>query len=132
MADQKYEAYKESQRKRAEARSRSGRNIGDMPEVQNPKRKAACERNFRLFCESYFAQTFALGWSRDHLKAIEKIESAVLRGGLFALAMPRGSGKTTLAEVAWLLGSLSGHHKFCGVDCERGETGAGTVGVGSD
>ena len=107
-----YESYKETQRKRMEARSRSGRNIGDMPEVQNPKRKAACRRNFRKFCESYYPYTFPLAWSKDHLKAVKKIEAAVLRGGLFALAMPRGSGKTTLAEVACTWAILYGHHKF--------------------
>ena len=107
-----YGEYKESQRKRAAARSRSGRNIGDMPEVQNSERKTKCRRNFRLFCESYFSQTFSLGWSKDHLKAIKKIEAAVLLGGLFALAMPRGSGKTTLAEVACIWAILYGHHKF--------------------
>ena len=33
---------------------------------------------------------------------IRKIEAAVLHGGLFALAMPRGNGKTTICERAML------------------------------
>jgi phage terminase large subunit GpA-like protein len=53
-----------------------------------------------LFCESYFPLTIHLDWSPDHLKVIGKIEQAVLHGGLFALAMPRGSGKSSIAETA--------------------------------
>ena len=112
MPQRDYAAYKEIQRQRQAERSKSGRNIGALPDVADPKRKAKCRRNFRLFCQTYFKQTFALGWSKDHLKAIAKIEAAVLKGGLFALAMPRGSGKTTLAEVACIWAILYGHHKF--------------------
>ena len=60
------------------------------------------------FCEAYFPETFSLPWSPDHLKVIAKIETAVLRGGLFAMAMPRGSGKTTLAETACIWAMLTG------------------------
>ncbi|MBE7455465.1 MAG: phage terminase large subunit family protein [Phycisphaerae bacterium] len=68
----------------------------------NAERKAKAERDFRFFCEQYFPQTFHLPWSPDHLKVIAKIEQAVLEGGLFAMAMPRGSGKTSLCETACL------------------------------
>ena len=51
-------------------------------------------------------------WSGDHLKVIAKIETAVLRGGLFAMAMPRGSGKTTLAETACIWAMLTGAQEF--------------------
>jgi len=53
-----------------------------------------------------------LAWSPDHLTAISKIEAAVLRGELFAFAMPRGSGKTTLSEAACLWAMLYGHRQF--------------------
>ena len=43
---------------------------------------------------------------------IAKIETAVLRGGLFAMAMPRGSGKTTLAETACIWAMLTGAQQF--------------------
>jgi len=51
-------------------------------------------------------------FSADHLKVIVKIETAVLRGGLFAMAMPRGSGKTTLCETACLWAMTGGYHPF--------------------
>ncbi len=88
-----YDERRDAERNRQAEQSLAGRDIGELPAVVNPERKAACERNFRLFCESYLPETYSLAWSPDHLKAIGKIETAVLSGGLFALAMPRGSGK---------------------------------------
>jgi hypothetical protein len=92
--------------------SAAGRDIGPIPPPANQRRRKACESSFRLFCETYGAESFPLAWSPDHLTAIAKIESAVLRGELFAFAMPRGSGKTTLAIWACLWAMLYGHKDF--------------------
>ena len=51
-------------------------------------------------------------WADDHLKVIARIEQAVLHGGLFAMAMPRGSGKSSLVEAACLWAILYGHREF--------------------
>lgn len=107
-----YDAERERQRARAAALSASGRNIGDLPTVVDPDRKAWCAGSFRAFCDTYFPQTFHLPWAADHLKVITKIEQAVLEGGLFAMAMPRGSGKTTLCEMACLWSILIGAREF--------------------
>ncbi|MBC7352837.1 MAG: site-specific DNA-methyltransferase [Thermogutta sp.] len=74
--------------------------------------RARAAGDFRFFCEQYFPLTFHLPWSADHLKVISKIEQAALRGGLFALAMPRGSGKTTICECACIWAVLYGHREF--------------------
>ena len=107
-----YEDRRNAERARQAEQSLAGRDIGDLPQVENPERKKECERNFQLFCESYFPETYSLEWSPDHLKVIEKIETAVLSGGLFALAMPRGSGKSTLAETAAIWSMVYGHREF--------------------
>lgn len=107
-----YEDRRNAERARQAEQSLAGCDIGDLPAVVNPERKKECERNFQLFCESYFPETYSLEWSPDHLKVIEKIETAVLRGGLFALAMPRGSGKSTLAETAAIWSMVYGHREF--------------------
>ncbi|MEI8244610.1 MAG: terminase gpA endonuclease subunit [Lentisphaerota bacterium] len=107
-----YERHREQAAQRQSQQSLSGRDIGPLPPVVNPDRKSACARNFRLFCETYYAETFDLEWSDDHLKVIAKIEKSVLYGGLFAIAMPRGSGKTTLAEIACQWAMLYGHRNF--------------------
>ncbi|MBI3866808.1 MAG: phage terminase large subunit family protein [Planctomycetia bacterium] len=107
-----YETLKQRARSRNIAQSLAGRDIGDLPDLKNPPRRERASTDFRFFCEAYFPLTFHLSWSDDHLKVIAKIEQAVLRGGLFAMAMPRGSGKTTLAECACLWAILNGHHNF--------------------
>jgi len=107
-----YEAVKEAARARNAELSAIGRDIGEIPEVVDPERKAGAETSFRFFCEAYFPRTFSLPWSDDHLKVIARIEQAVLRGGLFAMAMPRGSGKTTLAETACIWAMLTGAREF--------------------
>jgi hypothetical protein len=124
-ASEAYSAHRERAAKRQAKLSESGRDIGPIPPVVNPDRKAAAARSFRAFCESYFAATFALEWSADHLRVIAAIESAVLTGGLFAFAMPRGSGKTSLVETAALWSLLYGHRDFVaiiGADEEHART----------
>lgn len=107
-----YEEKKEAERARNAAKSLTGRDIGPLPPVEDPDRKANCAGDFRRFCETYYPETFHLAWSNDHLKVIDKIETAVLKGGLFALAMPRGAGKSTLAEAAAQWALLYGHRAF--------------------
>lgn len=107
-----YDAVRERARERNIALSLSGRNIGELPPVVNPERKAMACSSFQGFCETYFPHTFDLPWCDDHLKVIAKIEQAVLEGGLFAMAMPRGSGKTTLCEIACLWAILIGARDF--------------------
>ena len=107
-----YEEKKEAVRNRNIALALAGRDIGELPPVADPGTKEACRTDFRLFCETYFPETYTLAWSPDHLKAITKIETAVLQGGLFALAMPRGSGKTQLSETAAVWAMLYGHREF--------------------
>ena len=107
-----YEALKERAAARNRALSEAGRDIGELPAVVDAERKAAAERDFQFFCEAYFPMTFHLAWSPDHLKVIARIEQAVLHGGLFALAMPRASGKTCIAECACLWAMLYGHREF--------------------
>ena len=110
--NQTYEEKKNAVRNRNIALALAGRDIGELPEVENPELKEQCRTNFKLFCESYSPANFSLEWSADHLKVIAKIETAVLHGGLFAMAMPRGSGKSTMTECAALWSMLYGHREF--------------------
>jgi len=107
-----YEQIKEAARLRNAQLARAGQDIGPIPEVVNPQRKAQAAASFKTFCQVYFPDVFYLPWSADHLKAIEKIETAVLQGGLFALAMPRASGKTSLMQMACLWSALIGASEF--------------------
>ncbi|MDR0390377.1 MAG: phage terminase large subunit family protein [Planctomycetaceae bacterium] len=91
---------------------RAAQDIGELPEVANYERKLTTLTSFRKFCETYFKEVFYLSWSMDHLRVINKIERAVLEGGLFGLAMPRGSGKSSLCQVAVIWAALSGKTPF--------------------
>lgn len=92
--------------------SAAGREIGDIPKVAKPRRRAKARHCFQAFCETYLPGTFTLAWSADHLRVIAKIEAAVLRGELLAFAMPRGSGKSSLVEAAALWAMLFAHRDF--------------------
>jgi hypothetical protein len=118
---QSYDDHKDRMGARARQQSAAGRDIGDLQEVEQPERRLRASTDFRFFCETYFPQSFHLAWSPDHLKVIRKIEQAVLEGGLFAMAMPRGSGKTTICECACIWAVLNGHREFvCLIGSDEG------------
>lgn len=92
--------------------SKAGRDIAPLPKVKNRKRRESCRENLRLFCETYFPNAFYMNWSDDHLRVIQIIQDATRNGGLFAVAMPRGNGKTTLCVVAAIWTLLYGHRSY--------------------
>jgi hypothetical protein len=94
-----YEEQKARKAERAAEQVRSAQDIGEIPAVVDPDRKARCIASFRAFCETYFSEVFYLPWSADHRTVISKIEKAVRTGGLFAMAMPRGSGKALALDT---------------------------------
>ena len=107
-----YESVRADAARRSSERSLEGRDIGELPPVENQERKESCRNDFKLFCETYFPEVYQLKWSDDHLRAIAKIQKSVLEGGLFALAMSRGSGKSSLMETAAIWAMLYGHREF--------------------
>ena len=116
-----YQAVKDRAQKRQREIALSSRDIGELPAVVDPERKAKAATDFRFFCESYFPEVFDLPWSKDHPRVIAKIEGAIMRGGLFALAMPRASGKSVLTECAAMWSLLYGHRSFvCLIGSDEG------------
>lgn len=107
--------YAEARRRQAErnrAATKASQDIFPIPEVEDYDRRCRCAESFRLFCETYFPAAFHRAWSDDHLRVIARIEKAVREGGLFAFAMPRGSGKTTLARCSAIWAVLYGYRPF--------------------
>lgn len=111
-ADPAYDAHREKMAAASRTKSAKGREVGPIPKVVHPKRRAKCAQSLKLFCETYLADRFALEWSDDHVTVLARLEGAILRGGLFSLAMPRGSGKTSMCEAAALWAVLYGHRRF--------------------
>lgn len=104
-----YERIKEEARERRASVSRSGRDIGDLPTVADPARKAAALDSLRVFCETYFRSRFPLAWSSNHLAVIDTLQRVLLAGGREAKAVERGFGKTSLLEATAIWALLKGH-----------------------
>ncbi len=109
---EEYQRHKERMAERSREKAKTAREIGPLPAVADPARRASCKDSLRLFLETYLPETFNLPWSKDHLRAIEVMEQVILNGGQYALAMPRRQGKTTMITGATLWALLYGHRRF--------------------
>ncbi len=94
----------------------ASRNVRDIapgyPDPGDLATRSACEYDLRRFLETYFPAAFSLRWSPDHLRAIERLHQVAVEGGLFAFAMPRGGGKTSLSIRAAIWALLYRHRRF--------------------
>lgn len=109
---QDYNDQKEAARRRNRALTAKTQEIAPLPPVVNPKRRAKAMASFKTFCETYFADVFYLKWSKIHLDVIDKIERVIRNGEIYALAMPRGSGKSSLFSLAVIWAGLQGIADF--------------------
>ena len=112
-AKSKYEKKLDRNLDRYRATRRAGQDIGfpDLSEI-NAEIKDASSKSLQRFYESYFPEVFHLGWSPDHLKVIDKLERAIAHGELSAIAMPRGSGKTSMFIRAAIWAILTGQRNY--------------------
>jgi hypothetical protein len=79
----------------------------------SPSRKKLCEFDLLLFAQSYFPHSTGLSpFSPGHIRAIERIQRAILVGGYFLQIVFRGWAKSTITEVAVIWAVLYGHLKF--------------------
>lgn len=95
-----------------------------IPRPRSYSRRAAGRRDLRRFCLCYGRAAFPLPFSPDHDAVIGKLQEAILTGGRFAMAMPRGSGKTTLVIWAVLWAICYGHRRYivlvaCDIDAAK-------------
>lgn len=84
------------------SKSAKGRDVGAIPPIADVDRRERCRTSLRLFCTTYNPGAFSLDWGEAQIRAVERIEECVRQGALYAFAMPRGSGKTTLCRMAAL------------------------------
>ncbi|MCE9605078.1 MAG: phage terminase large subunit family protein [Planctomycetia bacterium] len=107
-----YEAKKERENERNKEKSKSGREIGSLPPVKDPARRAAAEENLRLWCDTYLAHWFSFGWSPDLEDIARDLQTVLESGGQLPSCMPRGGGKSTIGKAGVLFGILKGAIKF--------------------
>jgi hypothetical protein len=108
-----YEKKKQSENAKQREAATDVREIGAIPACKNPKRKAACERDFNAFLKTYFPEDTRHPWSKVHLKLISLIETVVLIGSLLAIGIPRGWGKTFMSVRAIIWACAYRHHTMC-------------------
>ena len=112
IGSRSYEKRKQRSHARQADMSAAGRDIGAIPTCANPRRRARCKGDLKAFLKTYFPNVFYYAWSNNHVRVIEKEVSAIRHGGLFALAMPRGSGKTVISTRAALWAILYGYRRY--------------------
>ena len=100
--DDDYEKRKKDQSRRDKAESESGRDCGTTPPIADIDRRDRCRKSLREFCETYNPEGFQLKWSHDHLLTLDRIEEAARHGALYAIAKPRGFGKTSICRFGCL------------------------------
>lgn len=101
-----------AQRKYTDRKTREGQEIGKIPKVKDPARRAASMAHLQAFCDTYFSAIFFLKWSRRLLQTLRTIEIVVISHDKVVIIMPRGSGKSALCKVAALWAILALHHKY--------------------
>jgi hypothetical protein len=115
-----YERRKERERKRQADQSRDARDIGPVPPVADPELRKHVSDSLLAFCMTCFPRAFYLELSDDQREAISIIQDCVEKGRLFALAMPRSSGKSTILTIALLWAVLTGRRKYvCLIGCDK-------------
>jgi hypothetical protein len=107
-----YKKHRSNQAEKSRDQSTEARDIGPPPKCKNKKRRDSCERDLRKYLLTYYPESFPLPFSEDHERILLEIQSKALEGGLKAIAMSRGSGKTTilLRAINWVLSY--GHRRF--------------------
>jgi hypothetical protein len=92
--------------------TRDSQEIGPPPEKCTDPERKECAKSLRRFLEICFPAAFKLRWSPDHIRVIDGIEHCIRHGGLKAIGMPRGSGKTTIVMRAGLWAILENYQRF--------------------
>ena len=114
---EQYNQRTERERQRQSDQSETGRDIAPAPPVADQDLRNEVWDSLQRFCEVCLAEKFVMAWSPDHLEVIRLMELSVKQGMLYALAMPRGSGKTTLVLAACLWAILTGRAKYLALIC---------------
>lgn len=112
MSNSAYEKQKDYARKQSALKSLAGREIAPLPPVRDWNRRRIAEDSLLDFCRFYFPEKFKKPFGKNHYALIEAFQRVITKGGKQAVAMPRGTGKTTLATVAAVWALFSARRRF--------------------
>lgn len=101
----KLDRKREADRARQAAIVARGQEIGRIRPVADPERRERAKRSLLYHLETYHADTFNCPWAGYHHILIDRGEYATHQGGWFAFAVPRGGGKSSIAEciIEWAI-----------------------------
>lgn len=88
------------------------REIGPLPKVKDPARRAQAETDIVFWAETYFSEWLNRPFSPDHIEILTVAASVILENGQYAYCMPRGFGKSTLMAIVILWAVLFGKAKY--------------------
>lgn len=108
--------HRDKMRMRSRALTASDQELGDIPKPKDKKRRAAALADFAAFLSVYFVgknRRFYAPFSDDHKKVIANVQHTVKTSDPMVVGMPRGSGKTTILELAPVWSIINGLWFFC-------------------
>lgn len=106
---------RESAAARSRAISRAAKEIGELPPVadEHMRLKEQCVEDLELFLISMFREVwFPCTFGAQQKRYIEKARRTVREGGMHAVAMCRGWGKTMITIGTSMWAGLNGHRKY--------------------
>ncbi|MCL2743632.1 MAG: phage terminase large subunit family protein [Planctomycetaceae bacterium] len=111
---QQGERHRELVARRSREKSASVREIAPLPPIRNPQRRIKARTDLQFFLKEYFPNKFNLDWSSYHAEVIKKLQKIFIEvdGNKLAIAMPRGSGKTSIVAASAIWALLFGHCRY--------------------
>ena len=82
------------------------------PDAKTKAVRTRLEKDLPRWLKHHGGEAFDMPFSPDHLRVLAKAETAINKGGLFALAMPRGHGKSTILKWLTVYVLLTGRRKY--------------------
>jgi hypothetical protein len=82
------------------------------PDAKTKAARTRLEKDLPRWLRFHGGEAFNSPWSPDHEKVLAKIATAMNKGGLFSLAMPRGGGKSTILKWVTAYVLLTGRRKY--------------------
>ena len=86
--------------------------IGEIPAVVDPDRRARCEADPILWLETYLADDFFLAFTEEQREYIRNAWSAIEKKRSSSILAPRGWGKTSIMQALILKAIMQGLHKI--------------------
>ena len=103
---------------RRRLKTEEAQEIGPLPPIKDPERRARCKNDLRLTLFTYFRKSLTnehgkfMGLSPYQEEMVAAFQQVILGGGKKARAVRRGGLKSTLARIAAIWAILNGHRKF--------------------